>query len=170
MSIGWFGDVPGKLWSVRHYAKISPQRDDLPTHLQRAWTYYGLFPNQVFAITPEGMQFYHEIPLSAGVTRLTGKVYRWRNETRETRLARYLAARIDRDTSAEDQQLSIWSNESMQSDAFEGFHLSDLEYGLRRHHDGLRRLLPVLTLTDAPPEDQIAAKNEEMTCKPADRD
>ena len=21
-SIGWFGDVPGKLWSVRHYAKM----------------------------------------------------------------------------------------------------------------------------------------------------
>ena len=42
---------------------------------------------------------------------------------------------IDRDTSAEDRQLSIWSNESMKSHAFDGFHLSDLEYGLRRHHD-----------------------------------
>jgi phenylpropionate dioxygenase-like ring-hydroxylating dioxygenase large terminal subunit len=170
MSIGWYGDVPGKLWSVRHYGKISPPRPDLPQHLQRAWTYYGLFPNQVFSMTPEGVQFYHDIPINEGVTRLTGRGYRWPNETREQRLARYLAYRIDRDTSVEDQQLSIWSNESMRSDAFEGFHLSDLEYGLRRHHDGLRSLLPVLTLAKAPPEDRIAALNEEMTCQIADRE
>ena len=52
----------------------------------------------------------------------------------------------------------------MKSDAFEGFHLSDLEYGVRRHHDNLRRILPVLTLNKAPPEDQIAATNTEMIC------
>ena len=162
MSIGWYGDVPGRMWSVRHYAKISPPRPELPAHLQRAWTYYGMFPNQVFSITPDGMQFYHEVPLSESRTRLTGRVYRWPNESRERRLARYLAGRIDRDTSAEDQQLSIWSNESMKSDAFEGFHLSDLEYGLRRHHDGLRQLFPVMTLAEAPPEDQIATRNAAM--------
>ena len=50
----------------------------------------------------------------------------------------------------------------MQSSAFEGFHLSDFEYGLRRHHDGLRRLLPVMTLDKAPTEGQIAQRNQEM--------
>jgi phenylpropionate dioxygenase-like ring-hydroxylating dioxygenase large terminal subunit len=170
MSIGWYGDVPGKIWSVRHYANVSPPRPDLPTHLQKAWTYYGLFPNIVFSMTPESVQFYHDLPLTEALTRLTGRSYRLANETREQRLARYLAYRIDRDTSVEDQQLSIWSNESMRSDAFEGFHLSDLEYGLSRHHDGLRSLLPVLTLAKAPPEDRIAALNEEMTCQIADRE
>lgn len=164
MSVGWFGDVPGRGWSVRHYTKLSPPRPDLPQHLQRAWTYYGIFPAQVFAITPDGLQFYHDIPISEGVTRLTGRVYRWPNETRERRLARYLAYRIDRATSAEDQQLAIWSNESMKSDAFEGFHLSDLEYGVRRHHDRLRDLLPVMRLDTAPAEDRIAQINAEMSC------
>ena len=51
----------------------------------------------------------------------------------------------------------------MKSDAFEGFHLSDLEYGLRRHHDGLRELFPVMTLSEAPPEDQVATRNAAMT-------
>ncbi len=59
-------------------------------------------------------------------------------------LARYLAMRIDRETAAEDQQLSIWSNESMKSSAFDNFHLSDLEYGVRQHHDQLRKLMPVI--------------------------
>lgn len=165
MSVGWFGDAPGWLWSVRNYVKLSPERPELAPHLQRAWTYYGLFPNTVFAVTPEGAQFYHELPLSEARTRLTGRTYRWPNEGRQQRLARYLAARIDRATSVEDQQLSIWSNESMKSQAFEGFYLSDLEYGLRRHHDGLRQLLPVLTLEAAPPEDRIAARNKEMSCQ-----
>jgi hypothetical protein len=70
--------------------------------------------------------------------------------------------RIDRDTSAEDQQLSIWSNESMRSSAFESFHLSDLEWGLRRHHDELRDLIPVMTLPEAPCEDRIVTLNKEM--------
>ena len=166
LSIGWFGDVPGKGWSVRHYAKISAPRPDLPQHLQQAWSYYGLFPNQVLAFTPEGIQFYHDIPLTEGTTRLTGRMYRWPHETRAARLARYLAMRIDRQTSVEDQQLQIWSNESMKSDAFEGFHLSDLEYGLRHHHDGLRALMPVMTLANPPPEHRIAAVNTEMTCQP----
>jgi phenylpropionate dioxygenase-like ring-hydroxylating dioxygenase large terminal subunit len=165
VSVGWCGDHPGRLWSVRNYVKFSPARPDLPPHLQGAWTYYGLFPNIVFAMTPEGAQYYHEIPLGAQATRLTGRLYRWPHETRQQRLARYLAMRIDRDTSAEDRQLSIWSNESMQSSAFEGFHLSDLEYGVRCHHDQLRRVLPVVRLAEAPPEGQMAAVNTEMSCQ-----
>lgn len=165
ISHGYFGDAPGRGWSVRHYVKLSPPRADLPPHLQQAWTYYGLFPNTVIAMTPEGAQFYQDLPLSVGKTRLTGRLYRWAGETRQARAARYLAYRIDRETSAEDQQLSIWSNESMKSSAFEGFHLSDLEYGLRCHHDGLRTLLPVMTQADAPPEDRIAALNAELTCQ-----
>ena len=165
ISNGQFGDAPGRGWSVRTYVRLSLDRPDLPRHLRRAWTYYGLFPNMVFAMTPEGVQFYQDLPLSPGETRLTGRLYRWAVETRAQRVARYLAFRIDRATSAEDQQLSIWSNESMKSSAFEGFHLSDLEYGLRRHHDGLRRLMPVMTLSHAPSEDKISTRNDELICQ-----
>ena len=165
VSIGYYGDVPGQRWSVRNYVRLSPTRPDLPGHLQRAWTYYGLFPNAVLAVTPESVQFYQDIPLAVNRTRLTGRIYRWPGESRQARAARYLAYRIDRETSAEDQQLSIWSNESMNSTAFEGFHLSDLEYGLRCHHDALRDLMPVMTLDQAPPEDQIHEINRKLGCQ-----
>ena len=92
---------------------------------------------------PECVQFYQEFPLSTGETLLRGAIYRYRDESREQAAARYLAFRIDRDTMAEDVQLSVWSNESMLSEAFEGFYLSDLEYGVRTHHDHLRKLIPV---------------------------
>lgn len=42
--------------------------------------------------------------MSVRRTRLTGRLYRYPDETRRQRLARYLALRIDRETSAEDQQ------------------------------------------------------------------
>ena len=157
---GTFGDVPGRQWSVRHYVKLAPRQDWLPAHLQSAWSYYGLFPNAVLAFTPESVQFYQEIPISPTQTRLTGRLYRRPDESRQQRLARYLATRIDRETSAEDQQLSLWSNESMKSSGFDRFHLSDLEYGVRCHHDQLRALLPVLRRDCRPEEDQIAGMSE----------
>lgn len=165
VSVGRFGDKPGRRWSVRHYLTATEPRDGLPPHLQNTWAYYGLFPNTVLTFTPESIQFYQDIPLSPGQTRLTGRTYRQPGETRRQRLARYLAARIDRDTSAEDQQLAIWSYESMLSQAFDGFHLSDLEYGLKRHHDALRRLIPVMTQAIAPAEAEMRAVNTEMTCR-----
>jgi len=78
--------------------------------------------------------------------------------------------RIDRETSFEDRQLSVWSDESMDSAAFEGFCLSDLEWGVRQHHDGLRALMPVMTLGTAPSEAAIARVNAEMRCAMAAQD
>jgi len=160
-----YGDRPGRLWSVKNYVKISPVQDWLPANLRRAWNYYGLFPNTVFIFTPEAIQYYQEIPLSVTETQMTSSLYRQPDESREMRVARYLSYRIDRETSAEDQQLTIWSNESMKSMAFDGFHLSDLEYGVRQHHDKLRALLPVATLDEAPPEADVGDVNKFMLSK-----
>lgn len=73
MSNGWFVDVLGRLCSVRNCAKISAERPAFAAHLQKVWTYYGLFPNQVFAMIREGAQFYHEIPFSKGQTWSTAR-------------------------------------------------------------------------------------------------
>lgn len=161
-TIGRFAREGRRRWSVRNYVALSQPRPGLPEALHQAWPYWGLFPNAVIAATPESVQFYQEFPVSTSETMLRGAVYRYPDETRRQRLARRLAARIDRETMAEDVQLTIWSNESMSSPAFPGFLLSDLEYGVRSHHDHLRAALPVVTLADAPPEEEIAAVNARM--------
>jgi len=152
----------GRRWSVRHYLKATTPSEGMPDHLKRAWIYYGMFPNAVISVTPELVQFYQEFPLSTGETMLRGAVYRHAEETREQRLARKLAIRIDDQTLGEDVKLSEWSNEAMTSSAFQGFYLSDLEYGVRTHHDHLRELLPVATLEERPAEDDIARLNAVM--------
>lgn len=152
----------GRRWSVRNYLRIAPEPTHLPDHLRKAWIYYGIFPNAVIAVTPEICQFYQEFPLGVGQTLLRGAVYRYPDESRQATAARYLAGRIDRETTKEDVQLTIWSNESMRSEAFQGFFLSDLEYGVRTHHDHLRALLPVTTCERAPAEARMAAVNATM--------
>ena len=161
-SFATYNPNAGRRWSVRQYVKISEQPDHLPERLGQAWIYYGLFPNAVIAVTPETVQFYQEFPISKDRTLLRGAVYRYPQESRRQRLARYLAMRIDRDTQAEDVQLTVWSNEAMASKNFGTFYLSDLEYGVRSHHDHLRAVLPVMTLDHAPPEADVAGLNASM--------
>ncbi|PSJ56809.1 aromatic ring-hydroxylating oxygenase subunit alpha [Kumtagia ephedrae] len=161
-SFATYNPHAGRRWSVRNYVRIAPQPERLPETLRKAWIYYGLFPNAVIAVTPETAQFYQEFPLSTGQTLLRGAIYRYADETRQQAAARYLAWRIDRETTAEDIQLTVWSNESMLSDAFSGFYLSDLEYGVRSHHDHLRGLLPVLELETAPEEKDMWGLNEAL--------
>jgi phenylpropionate dioxygenase-like ring-hydroxylating dioxygenase large terminal subunit len=67
-SIAEFGDTPGRRWSVKAYIKHTQLQDWLPPHLQRAWTYYGVFPNAVIAFTPESAQLYQEVPLGLSKT------------------------------------------------------------------------------------------------------
>jgi hypothetical protein len=43
----------------------------------------------------------------------------------------------------------------MRSSAFDNFHLSDLEWGLRRHHDRLRDILPVMSVYTEPAEHEV---------------
>ena len=161
-SFATFNPHAGRRWSVRNYVKIAEEPPHLPQRLKKAWIYYGMFPNCVIAVTPETVQFYQEFPLSKDRTLLRGAVYRYPEETRRQRIARYLAARIDRDTQAEDVQLTIWSNEAMRSKNFNNFYLSDLEYGVRTHHDHLRAVLPVMTLDKAPHETEVAEINRSM--------
>ena len=117
-SFATYNPHAGRRWSVRNYINIAPEPAHLPEHLRKAWIYYGIFPNMVIAVMPESVQFYQEFPLSTGETLLRGAIYRYRDESREQAAARYLAFRIDRETMAEDVQLTVWSNESMLSDAF----------------------------------------------------
>jgi phenylpropionate dioxygenase-like ring-hydroxylating dioxygenase large terminal subunit len=159
VSKGTYHPGAGRTWSVRNYVKYSTSHPDLPAERRNLWAYYGIFPNAVFITTPEAIQFYQELPIDEKRSIVRGMIYRYPDESRQQRLARYLSYRIDRATYAEDTQLAIWSNESMKSSAFDNFHLSDHERFLRAHHDDLRSLLPVLTLDQPPPPERMADVN-----------
>ena len=161
-SFGPFNAGPGRTWSVRNYKKIVPDRPNLPESHKRAWVYLGMFPNTVIAFYPESMMFYQEFPVSAGLTLQRGATYRYKDESRQMRLARYLSTRIDRSTQKEDVQLTIWSCEAAKSSGFDGILLSDLEYGVRSFHDHLRQVLPIMNCDSEPATGTLARVNGEM--------
>lgn len=161
-SFAAFNDGRGALWSVRAYKSILPEATWLPESHRRAWLYVALFPNTVIGVYPDSMLFYQEFPDGIGNTRLRGAVYRRRDETRAMRAARYLSGRIDAITAEEDQMLTIWSCEAALSSAYDGIILSDLEYGVKTHHDHLRNCLPVLNLTEEPAPGTMADLNAAM--------
>jgi phenylpropionate dioxygenase-like ring-hydroxylating dioxygenase large terminal subunit len=161
-SFARFNEAPDQYWSVRLYKQLLPEVENLPLSHRRAWLYIGLFPNLVLMLYPDRVGFYQESPLAIGRTEQRFAYYGPPDERREMKLARYLSYRIDRITSAEDEQLIEWSWEAMQSSSFAGFILSDLEAGVRLYHDQLRRVLPVMTLEHPPAPGQLEAVNSSL--------
>ncbi len=149
-----FDTDDAKLWSVRQYKKMLPDVAHLPESHRRAWLYIGIFPNTVLYFYPEALGFYQEFPIGSSETQLRSAAYALPDrsdaspedklQTRRLRASRYLSGRIDNDAVDEDIQLTIWSNEAAHSSGYQGFILSDLEYGVRAYHDQLRELIPEL--------------------------
>ena len=53
----------------------------------------------------------------------------------------------------------------MEAKSFEGFFLSDLEYGIKSHHDHLRKIIPILSLNKEPDTNTVYNLNKEMKAK-----
>ena len=161
-SVGRFDNVRAKRWSVRNYKSIRPPAPKALGDEADNWTYVGMFPNLVFMLYPEQIGYYQEWPLSVGRTVQRGCLYGHPDDRREMKLARYLALRIERETTREDHQLIVWSCEAMKSSAFPGIILSDQEDGVRAYHDQLRGVIPVYNQEKEPPSGTLAKLNEEL--------
>jgi phenylpropionate dioxygenase-like ring-hydroxylating dioxygenase large terminal subunit len=162
-SVGRFDSVRSKRWSVRHYKTLRPASGKTLGDEAQNWTYIGMFPNLVFVFYPEQIGYYQEWPISVQRTFQRGSFYGLRDDRRDMKLARYLAFRIERETTREDHQLIVWSCEAMKSSAFPGIILSDHEAGVRAYHDQLRSVLPVYGLEQEPPPGMVAKVNEQLS-------
>ena len=91
-----------------------------------------------------------------------GGIYARPNEDRVTKLARRLSMRIDLLTAEEDKMLTVWSQEAIQSSAFDGVMLSDLESGVRSYHDKLWEILPVTGLAQPPAPGNLSQVNADI--------
>ena len=165
-SFAQFRETDNRLWSVRNYCNLLPDVERLDTDHKRAWLYLGMFPNIVFGIYPDSVVFYYELPVANGLTIQRGACYRYPDEDRRMRVARYLSGRIDRITTKEDEQLIEWCWEATFSSGYDGVILSDLELGVRSYHDALRRFFPVLDGPEPAPGTLIA-RNEKILAEKA---
>jgi len=161
-SHGYLNESADGPWSVRNYLKVLPSVTvpHLPESHQNIWIYFGLFPNLVITVYPGGIaDVYQTFPGNGTTCTMRGAGFRLANDSRESRVARYLKDRIDRATVEEDIQLIKWSGEGMRSSAYDGIVLSETESGVQAYHDSLREVLPVLTLSNPPTPGTVAERN-----------
>ena len=166
------GDVPistarvdenvSSFWSVNHYKKLLPSFDHLPKSEQRVWFYFAVFPNLVFVLYPEMVEFYMTVPVSAGKSLMIGQCFGLQDDRRETRAARYLNQRINEQTAREDENLVLWLQESFATSVYPRDNLSTLEFGVSYFHRQLKMKLPVLGLEMAPRADHLSALTQKM--------
>ena len=166
------GDVPistarvdedvSSFWSVDHYKKLLPSFDHLPQSEQRVWFYFAVFPNLVFVLYPEMVEFYMTVPVSAGKSLMIGQCFGLQDDRRQTRAARYLNQRINEQTVREDENLVLWLQESFATSVYPRDNLSTLEFGVAYFHRQLKVKLPVLGLEMTPQTDHLAVLNQKM--------
>ena len=155
-----FGDLEnGRMPSRSNatYCKILPHADHLPEERQRLWTYYKLWPNLMFDVYPDQIDFMQFIPLSPTTCLLRECAYALPDERREMKAARYLNLRINRDVNREDKGLIERVQAGMGSSSFKSGPLGKSEICLRHFANQMRETIPIARRREKPSAAEIVA-------------
>ena len=137
--------------SERAYQHFLPAAEHLPASHRKKWLYYKLFPNVVFDIYPDQVDFMQFLPVSPTETVIREISYALPDARREMRAARYLNWRINRRVNDEDTQLIARVQAGMGSASYVAGPLGTSEVCLRSFAQKLRRLIPQARLERSPP-------------------
>lgn len=162
ISYGYLNDQPGNLWSVRHYQKILPEFEHLPSENQKLWLYAGFFPSTVIGFYPDMVEYYMSVPTSPTSSNYIGGAYALPDDRREVRLSRYLTRRINQSTEQEDESFVSWIQRGIRSSVFPTLQLSSLENGVKHLHGKIQQRIPVARLAEQPGIGQVSDANEAM--------
>ena len=142
--------APSPNWSERRYQALLDGFDYLPAELRRTWNYYRLWPNTAFDIYPDQVDFMQLIPVSATQTLIREIAYARPDARRETRAARYLNWRINRQVNVEDTVLIERVQAGMTSSSYVTGPLSPAEPCLAAFAERLRAAIPEAALARPP--------------------
>jgi phenylpropionate dioxygenase-like ring-hydroxylating dioxygenase large terminal subunit len=133
---GVITERPSANWSERGYQGL------LGGFERRTWNYYKLWPNIAFDVYPDQVDFMQFIPVSATETLIREIAYAHPDDRRETKAARYLNWRINRQVNAEDTVLIERVQAGMASSSYVAGPLSPAEPCLARFAERLRTAIP----------------------------
>jgi carnitine monooxygenase subunit len=133
---GVITERPSTNWSERGYQAL------LGGFGRRTWNYYKLWPNVAFDVYPDQVDFMQMIPISATETLIREIAYAHPDDRRETRAARYLNWRINRQVNAEDTVLIERVQAGMASSSYAAGPLSPAEPCLAAFAERLRAAIP----------------------------
>jgi phenylpropionate dioxygenase-like ring-hydroxylating dioxygenase large terminal subunit len=149
------GRMPSR--SNAAYCKTLPHVDHLPADRQRLWTYYKMWPNLMFDVYPDQVDFMQFIPLTATTCILRECAYALDDDRREMKAARYLNARINRSVNLEDKDLIERVQAGMGSSTFTTGPLGREEILLRKFASQMRDAIPLARRPEKPGREEIDA-------------
>jgi phenylpropionate dioxygenase-like ring-hydroxylating dioxygenase large terminal subunit len=155
-----FGDIEtGRLASKSNnaYRAVLPRVDHLPEERQKLWTYYKLWPNLMFDVYPDQVDFMQFIPLTPTSCLLRESAYALDDERREMRVARYLNMRINRDVNREDKDLIERVQDGMGSSSFQSGPFGRQEILLRYFAEQMRETIPLSRRREKPTATEFEA-------------
>jgi phenylpropionate dioxygenase-like ring-hydroxylating dioxygenase large terminal subunit len=155
-----FGDLEtGRMPSRSNaaYCALLPPVDHLPDDRQRLWTYYKLWPNLMFDVYPDQVDFMQFIPLTPTRSLLRECAYALPDDRREMKAARYLNWRINRDVNREDKDLIERVQAGMGSSTFTTGPLGREEICLRDFAARMRETIPLARRPEKPARAEIEA-------------
>jgi phenylpropionate dioxygenase-like ring-hydroxylating dioxygenase large terminal subunit len=139
---GEITQTPSSNWSEQRYQTLLGGFEHLPPALRRTWNYYKLWPNLAFDVYPDQVDFMQLIPVSATQTLIREIAYAYPDARRETRAARYLNWRINRQVNAEDTLLIERVQAGMASSSYVSGPLSRAEPCLAAFAERMRAAIP----------------------------
>ena len=151
---------PTKMAKVSNaaYRKILPHVDHLPEERQQMWTYYKLWPNLMFDVYADQVDFMQFIPLTPTSCILRENAYGLPDDRREMKLARYLNWRINRIVNREDKDLIERVQAGMGSSSFATGPFGKNEICLRHFAKQMRETIPLARKPEKPSAAEIEAE------------
>lgn len=122
-------------WSARAYAHWLPRAAALAPGGQATWSRCFLWPNVVLDVYPDQVRLAQLLPLGPGECAIRESVFARPDGGRETRVARYLNARVHRRTAREELRLVERRQAGLATGGGAGGLLAVDEHGLRWFED-----------------------------------
>ena len=165
VSYGVF-DVKSKLSSVdveRQYQESLHHADQrLPDELRGKWVQFGFAGNLGIDLYPEMLDIFQLIPMGPEKTIVRAAFYGHANATPEEKELRRLNLLINTPVNAEDKELCTRVQQGLRTKGYSPGPLSYLEGTIFNFHEMVRELVPVTSLSSAPPHGQVAPQNSKL--------
>lgn len=150
-------------WSERLYQQMAPElNDNLPEDIRTSWMFFTMPPNIGIDIYGDSMDVFQFLPLTAETCTVRYPIFVRPDARREMKVLRYLNARINRQVSAEDKELSERVQIGLNSHGFEFGPLSSYEGCIHDFHNRVQQACPVTTLAEAPAPGTLRQVNDGM--------
>jgi phenylpropionate dioxygenase-like ring-hydroxylating dioxygenase large terminal subunit len=138
-------------WSEGRYQMLAPVAlTELQPETRRTWMFFTMPPNIGIDVYPDSMDVFQILPRTAETCLVRYPIFAPRNNTRETRVLRYLNRRINRQVMLEDKELCERVQQGLSSHGYRPGPLSELEVAIKDFHDRIRAAIPDAALPDTP--------------------